>query len=436
MKIMDAFFLVNFLPFGIMALLGVFLFLWGRYKQEKWYYPLLFIIIVLIVISAWRIPVVEIARRYAMPALVPGIIISVFTIMLLPGILKYFKIKYATAIVRTAIVIILLACIAKAMRNQEQKIYLQEISEALQQDCDKNNVEKAALLILGNPGGNLVFPRSIAVIDIPKKYLNKKFTDVEADLTFLSGVLDPESLKILYPHLYLLCVEQNPDNFRTAWEKKFTEKPELIYESINRKQIAYRLYRIKSPYKTARMNQDELESAVAAGKNLIRNAQFKLCPNKSVANILRELGISINGGDDVFEPYGWYIKPDDGRWNKNYPVSITSDNEHNILTVKSNWDWVTLYSQDTLEAGKPYLISLESKTADKGRLTLSAYTYKGNNFVRDDKLREIELDNHNSRHLIPMALTNPGKIRLVLTFSGTVSVKNIIVIQCETMSAK
>lgn len=437
MEIIDAFFLVNFLPFGIIVLFGVFLFFKGGHKQEKWYYPLLFIIIVLIFVTASRVTVAEISRRYVMPALVPGIIVGIFTIMLLPGVLKHFKVKYATAMVRTTIVIILLACIVKAMRSQESKLYLQEISKSLQQNCDKNNSRKAALLILGDAGGHIVIPESIEVIDIPKNILNKKFTDADADLTSLSGVLYPESLKILYPHLYLLCIEHNSDSFRSAWEKKFKEKPELIYESINRKQIAYRLYKIKSPYKTAWMKQDELKSAIASGKNLIRDDQFKLCPNKRVDNILRGLGISINGGGEVFEPAGWYINPDDGRWNKSYnPVSITTNKDNSELTVKSNSDWITLYSRETLETGKPYLISFEARTEDKGRLTLSAYTYKGNSFASDYKLRVIELDNHYSRHLIPLQLTEPVRIRLVLTLSGAVSIKNIIVIQCEKMSAE
>ncbi|MEI8247281.1 MAG: hypothetical protein WCI51_15720 [Lentisphaerota bacterium] len=234
MTFLHGFFLVNFPPFGLIVLAGILLFFLRNDKSAKWYYPLLFIVIILVVISFWRIPVL-IDRRYAMPTLVPGIILSVFVIMLLPGILKHFNVKYATAIVRTMIVILLAACSAKAMREQKHKPYLQEIPKALQKNCDKSNVKKVLVLVFGNPGGHLVFEDTIKVIDIPPGFY------------LLENALDLKILKNQYQHIYLLCVEHITENFCVAWEEKYIDKPELVYEYVNKKQIAYRLYCIKSP---------------------------------------------------------------------------------------------------------------------------------------------------------------------------------------------
>ncbi len=273
MTLLNGFFLVNFLPFGLIVLAGLLLFFLRNDKPAKWYYPLLFIVIILIVISFWRIPIL-IDRRYAMPTLVPGIILSVFVIMLLPGILKHFNVKYATTIVRAMIVILLAACSAKTMREQEHKPYLQEIPEALQKNCDKNNVKKAVVLVFGNLGGHLVFdiaPKAIdiptqnindslanigypfiiingvhiKIICLPKQHINDKFAEPAYQISNLNGILDLKLLENQYSHIYLLCVEQIPENFCNLWMKKYINKPELVYEHINRKQIAYRLYRVK-----------------------------------------------------------------------------------------------------------------------------------------------------------------------------------------------
>ena len=56
MDFINGFFLVNFLPFGILVLIGIILFFSRKFKVEKWHSTLLFIVIVLIVLSAWRIP--------------------------------------------------------------------------------------------------------------------------------------------------------------------------------------------------------------------------------------------------------------------------------------------------------------------------------------------------------------------------------------------
>ena len=234
MTFLSGFFLVNFLPFGIIILAGIWLFFKGGYKQEKWYYPLLFFVIVLIVLSLWRIPLL-IDRRYAMPILVPGIVISTFVLMILPEILDKFKIPHANAVTRVLIVGLLFACAAKAMRVQENKDYLHDIAETIKLDCQKNNIKEVVpLLVFGNPGGRLELNNNVKTINVANRPWNNRLANVEYQLPRLEAAgLNPDILKIRYSHLYMLCIEQEPGSFRNDWEKKFDDNPELIFEHIN-----------------------------------------------------------------------------------------------------------------------------------------------------------------------------------------------------------
>ncbi len=291
MRFIDAYFLVNFLPFGLMSLAGVLLFFKGKYKQEKWYYPLFFIVIVLTVTSLWRVPVVDSTRRYAMPIMVTGIVLSAFVLMLLPGILKKFKISHANAVTRVFTAALLIACVAKAMRTQENKDYLHEIAEVIKLDCQKSNISRnVALLVFGNPGGHLNFDNNIEVINVKNEYLGCRFANAEYQCPQLNAGLNPDVLKSQYPHLYLLCVEPVSGSFGTAWEKQYRDNPELIFESISRKQTAYRLYRVKSPLKIAWLTTDESERLLANKDNLLPNGdlkkKYRVSPEDSQSKIL------------------------------------------------------------------------------------------------------------------------------------------------------
>ncbi|MFA6101911.1 MAG: hypothetical protein WCV67_12180 [Victivallaceae bacterium] len=438
MRFIDAYFLVNFLPFGLMSLAGVLLFFKGKYKQEKWYYPLFFIVIVLTVTALWRVPVVDSTRRYAMPIMVTGIVLSAFVLMLLPGILKKFKISHANAVTRVFTAALLIACVAKAMRPQENKDYLHEIAEVIKLDCQKSNINRnVALLVFGNPGGHLNFDNNIEVINVKNEYWGCRFANAEYQCPQLNTSLNIDVLKSQYPHLYLLCVEPVHDNFRAAWEKQYSDNPELIFEYISRKQTAYRLYRIKSPHKIAWTATDEFKSMLANKDDLFRNGDFKkkyrVSSEDNIAKDLLDRGIDLFGNGDVYLPDGWRINTGDG-WNANCsPVSIklTAGNT-NALNIQSK-NMVSLYSnKDTLNSNKFYLVAVRADSKTQGCLILSAYTYNiKDEFIRPFVLKEIKLSNQKNSYLIPFMLKNCEKIRLGLIFSGNVTIDNVKVISME-----
>ena len=439
MTFLSGFFLVNFLPFGIIILTGVLLFFAGNYKQEKWYYPLLFIVIVLVVISLWRIPVL-IDRRYALPTIVPGIAISAFVLMLLPGILKKIKIPYANAVTRIIIVALLAACAAKAMRVQENKDYLHDIPEAIILDCQKNNINgSVVLLVFGNTGGYLEPDNNVRTINVNNRHLNDRFADVEYQFTLLQDKLDPDALKIQYPRLYLLCVEQLSGNFHISWEKKYADKPELIFEYINRKQDAYRLYRVNSPYKFNGMATDESERMLANKNGLFKNGdlkkKYRISPESDDAKILQNRGIDLFSAGEVYLPEGWTINPYHG-WNANCsPVSIKfTEGDTNALSVQSK-DWISIYSHDLLDSNKTYLVAVQASSKTQGIINLYAYidTEKGK-FIRTILLKEIPLANKKNTYLISFQLKNCLKIRLALIFSGSVTIDNINVFGQEELN--
>lgn len=436
MSFTNGFFLVNFLPLGLLTLAGVLLFFIRNDKQEKWYYPLLLIVIVLTVISLWRAPVV-ISRRYAMPTIVPGIVISTFILMLLPEILKKFKIPYANAVTRIIIIGLLAACVAKTMREQENKEYLHDIAEAVKLDCIKSNITKnLALLVFGNPGGHLKFSNNVEIINIPNKHFNKKLADIEYQFPHLKADLNPDILKIRYQHLYLLAAEQASGRFHAAWEKRYHDSPELMFEYINKKQVAYRLYRVKSPYKFGEYPSGEFELISANKTSLLRNGDFKkkslISSEDSTAGILRNRGINLFENGNVYIPDGWILNPGDG-WAANCnPVSIKFIEGTNALNVQSK-SMVSMYSYVVLDCNKTYLIAILANSENRGCLRLSAYTYtEKNTFKQVLILREIELSNKENSYLVYFKLDDCKKIRLALAFSGNVSIRKIMVFPAET----
>ena len=436
MIFINGFFLVNFIPFGILVLAGIILFFSRKFKNEKWHYPLLFIITVIVFISLLRISVI-IDRRYAMPVIVPGIVISVFAIMLLPGILRRFKIKYADAIVRLAVAITLLTCTAKAMRFQESKPYLYKLSEAIQNDCDKNNVNKAVILIFGNPGGKLDFSPKIDVIKVKSLRARDRFINIEHQL----ATLGPEYLKISYQMVYLLCVGPESGNFAADWDNKYHDKPELVYEYIRTKdQTALRLYRLNSTYPSAWLSPDKLEK-ILVNYNILKNGDFKkqyrIPREDSSADVLESSGVSPSEDGNIYFPEGWMIDPGHGWTSSCIPVSIKMPgNLTDALNIQSK-DWISIYTEDAFDGGKAYLVAVQARAGQQGgKLTLWAYVYTADmNYVRTVSYRDIKLSRQNSRELIPFRLDNCEKFRLVLLASGDVSIKNIMAVPAE-MPAK
>lgn len=434
MTFLYGFFHVCFLPVGIIALLGIVLFFWGKYRQEKWYYPLLFLIIVLAVISIWRIPVIF-SRRYAMPTMVPGIVISVFALMLLPEILKKIKVPYAKAITRILITGLLIACVAKTMRPQEKKTYLHDISEAIKLDCQKNNIKKdVALLAFGDQGGYLELDDNVKVINIENKLFNNKFTDAEYQFSQLDKILNMEILRMTHPYIYLFCVENELDNFSRAWEKRYGEKPELVYKYIRTKdQANLCLYRIISEYKSAWIKPEEFERMLANKKSLFKNGDFKkkyrLAPEDKIAKILHDRGINLFANGDFYIPADWRINTDHG-WTANCnPVSIKFAT--NALNVQSK-DTISIYSNDTLDGNENYLIAIQANSETQGCLTVFAYTYKDKS-SHAICLKEIKLSPQRARYLIPFTFRNCEKIRLALLFSGNVTINDINVFPKEEL---
>jgi len=434
MTFLNAFFLVNFLPWGLITLAGILLFFRGNYQQEKWYYPLLFIIVVLAVISLWRIPLLR-DRRYAMPIIVPGIVVSSFVLMILPGILNKFKVSHAKAMTRVIIIVLLIACVAKTMRVQENKDYLHDISEVIKSDCRKNNIKRnAALLVFGNPGGRFNLDNNVDEINAANRHYNSHFADVE----FQFANLDTEYLKASHPLLYLLCAEPESGSFAAAWKNKFIDNPELVFEYVNRKQIAYRLYRVVSQYKSAWMTSDELEHLLTNENNLLQNGDFKrkyrILPQDNISKILQERGIKLSENTEVYLPDGWVINPGHG-WAANCsPVSIKFIEENNTLNVQSK-DMISIYSQGTLDSGKTYLIAAYASSESQGCFMPSVYTYDENDkYIRTINLKGIELSNKGNRYLIPFTLKNHEKGRLALLFSGDVSIRNVTVLPAEMVT--
>jgi hypothetical protein len=438
MSFINGFFLINFLPLGILVIVGFVFFFSGKFKIEKWRHPLLFIFLVLAAVSAWRIPIIY-DRRYAMPALVPSIVISVFALMLLPEILKRFKVPYDKAITRTAIAILLIACVAKAMRVQENKEYLHDIAEAVKLDCKENNIKgHVALLVFGNPGGHLVFDNNVKVTSVDNKPWNNRLANVEYQFRQLDrdGLNHPDVLKCQYQHLYLLCVERVSGSFQAAWEKQYIDKPELIFKHISKKQIAYRLYRVKSASKVAWLHSDEFERMLANKDDLFKNEDFKkkycISHEDDTAKILRNRGIDLFGNGEVSLPAGWTLNQYKGWTIDCNPVSIKfTEEDTKALNVQSK-AMISIYSEDMLDADKTYLIAVRANSKTRGCLGLSAYTYtEQSKYIQEINLKEIELSNKNNRYLIYFKMRNCGKIKLILTFSENVTISNIKTVSAD-----
>ncbi|MFA7231184.1 MAG: hypothetical protein WC071_07920 [Victivallaceae bacterium] len=415
-----------------MIVAGIILFFSRKFKIEKWHYPLLFIFSILIAISLWRMPVVF-DRRYALPTLVPGIVISVYLIMLLPDILKCFKVKFAVAIVRIAVVILLIVCIAKTLRFQESKPYLYEIPEALITDCVKNKIsENVILLIFGKPGGHWKFEHGVNVVEIGLRSLNRKFADVEYQFDKMDKSFNLKHLGSKYPHIYLLCVEKQEENFSLAWREKYNEPVELIYEYIrNKDNTTLRLYRIKSYYRSD-IPEVQLDKLMTAN-NLIRNYDFshKYCVDSSwdSVRILEARGLSIFSKGNIYLPDGWRINQYQG-WKRNsLPIAITVAN--GALHVKSN-GLITLYLSSSLKSKQNYLVSVEARLGKNGRLGVFAYTYdsKGT-YLETVLLQEINCNFPCKRYVFPVKLSEGDAFKLAFAFSGDVVLGKIGIIEAN-----
>lgn len=430
------FFQVIFPPLGIAALLGVCLFFLTKNKSEKYYYPLLFIIIVLTVISFWRIPVI-ISRRYAMPALIPGLVIGVYAIMLLPDILKKNKVQYSKWITRLIIAGILIACVAKTLRVQENKPYLHELPKALHEDCRKSNVAKTALLIFGDPGGHIGFNNDVKIINVENRHLNDRFADSEYQLAILDKTSNPNILKIRYPHLYLLSVEDSSGSFSNAWEKKYGEKPQLIYEYIRPKdQVAYRLYRVSSEYKTAWLNEIALNQLLDQN-NMLKNGDFsqksKVPPDDKIIEILKKRGIELKSADDLYLPSDWEIEPGLGWVKASSHVEVKlnppSDGVKSVLAISSQTP-VSLFSKTKLPGGCKYIVIVDFSGVDKSVFGIFELRYPDgkprsfNCFMAANADREIQ------RKITILDLCNlKGNVKLGLYLHrGSVFINRIYVV--------
>lgn len=422
MTFLRGFFLVSFLPFGIMILAGVWLFFRCNCKQEKWYYPLLFIISVLIAISLWRIPVV-IDRRYAMPILVPGIVISTFVLILLPGILDKFKVSSAKAITRIIIVGLLIACVAKAMRPQESKEYLHEIAEAIKQDCQKNNIKNnVVLLVFGNPGGHLELDNKIKLTNITNKNPSDRLADAEYQINLLKGTLAPELLKIQYPYLYLLCVEKTSGNFKIEWGKTYHDELELLFEYINaRNQTAYRMYRVKSPYKPAWYSEQELDKFLKEN-NILTNGDFskkvKISSNAPSIKLLRKNGIDLTIKDDFYLPEGWEINPSAGWMENCMPADIKIGNRGHALEMRCAAT-ISLFSNAKIPGGQKYVIFVKGGSAQDAIVSVLVFKYIDNKYAGYTPVIVSELDDSSKFFMAGFDLTTfNGYARLALYLSS------------------
>ena len=433
MSFINGFFLINFLPLGILVIVGFVFFFSGKFKIEKWRHPLLFIFLVLAAVSAWRIPIIY-DRRYAMPALVPSIVISVFALMLLPEILKRFKVPYDKAITRTAIAILLIACVAKAMRVQESKDYLHDIPALIKQDCQKNNVKgNVGLLVFCDPGGNFKLENNVDVINISNRKLNDRFVDEKYQFSLLQGSLSPDTLKMQYPHLYMFVIEPDCNGFSKAYNEEYSDKPELIYEYTRAKdQTRYRLYRITSEYNSVWLNPDEFEAMLIRKNNLLINGDFKskyrLLPESKIAKILKDRRIKFQENGEVFIPDGWTVDVGHGWLADCGQISFNSIENGAGLNVQSK-NPVSIYSNDLLEGNAAYLIAIQAASDTKGSLGLFAYTYTGDDkFIKTVVLQRFILDSRNNRFLVPFRLKGCKIIRLAMLFSGDVNIRNIRVV--------
>lgn len=432
MTFLSGFFLVNFLPFGIIILAGLLLFFTGRYTRESWYYPLLFIIITLIVISLWRIPLL-IDRRYVMPVLVPGILVSVFVLINLPGVFYKFKLPYASAITRIIIFILLVSCIAKAMRVQENKDYLRDIAEIIRTDCQKNNIKgNVPLLLFGNPGGYLDLDKNIVLFNIDNRYFNAKVADTDYQFGKLTGGLHPDILKIRSPRVYLLCVEEKTGNFSRDWTTRYHDNPELVFEYTNpRNQIAYRLFRVLSKNKTAWYSPEEFD-AFLKKNNIWANCDFslktKILSTDPAVVTLKKRGIDL-GDNDFYLPAGWRINTGHGWAADCSPVSIEfSDGKALNVTCGSI---ISIYSSNVLSGRNKFLFAINAGPVYKGLLLLCVYKYDKN----DKFIDAFILDNIKSeKTLILLESLNCDKIKLALLFSGEISIRNIMVIPFEAIA--
>lgn len=437
------FFQVNFVPFAVLTIVGGMMFFLAGDKSARYYYPLLLVIVTLIYISLWRMGVPLLSKRYAMPTLVQGIIISVFAIILMPDILRYFKIKYVNALVRTAIVILLVVCIAKTMREQEHKTYLREIPEAIKEDCAKYNSKKAVLLVFGNPGGVLDCGKIVNVISVENNIINAKFADVGYQFNLLKGSLDPESLKIKYSHIYLLCVEKASCSFRAAWQKQYGDTLDLVFESIrNKDQTTYRLYKISSVLNSAWLTKQELEKISVANVDLLENCNlkkiYKVQSNDKDITSIRNRGIQLNDEKEVWLPSGWRISDGHGWSAQCSPVTIyiKSGEKNNIFTINSS-EIIAFYTDTVFNNEKTYLVEIIASTMKQGCVALYAYCYKPDGkFIKTIKIDDIVPNNQSASNLIPLSinLSGCGKLRFAIATSGEVSISKIKIANAGTLT--
>lgn len=387
MTFINGFFLVNFLPFGIIVLLGLVLFFIGNYKNEKWYYPLFFIIIILAIISLWRIPTL-IDRRYAMPTMVPGIIISTFLLINLPVLCRKVKLTYALAITRVIIIGLLIACAAKAMRLQEKKDYLSDISEIIKLDSKKGSVNGlVALLIFGNIGGDVELDNNVVPITLKNRHLNGKYADTEYQFHQLDYIAHPEVLEIQYPHIYMICSEPASSNFLAEWTIKYKNCPELIYEYINRKKVAYRLYRLKSIYATTRYSEKDWDKFLNE-HNILNNGNFSkkyentLSISPSV-KLLKKNGVDLTVIENFYLPQWWDINPSAG-WQKNcMPATIEiinrADNKYALMMRSSAT--ISFFSNTMISGGQKYVLFVKGGTAINSIIHTLIFKYAEGKFT-------------------------------------------------------
>jgi hypothetical protein len=425
MKFLDGFLLVNFIPFAVLAILGLILFFIKTRQTEKYYYPLLFIIVILCVVSLIRFPFADIARRYTMPLLVPGIIISTLTLMLLPSLLKQFKIPYGKAIIRTALAIVLIICVAKALRVQEQKPYLRDIAEVIEADCKKNNVPKAALLIFGNPGGHIDVDDNVTKIEVPKKNPTDKFTDANYQLSELTGSLDLDVLKNQYAHIYMLCIEATDENFLSSVQNKYGFSPELFFEYTRQKDSsAYRIYRLRSTLKSAWLSNNELHVTTIKNNDLLNNEilidKYQVSKDCSELHKLRERGIIINDGRDIFLPLSWKISYDHGWDSSCSPVVINSNLADGKGIAISSKSMVGFYIDKIFRGNKTYVINIETEPFMRGDVWLYAYCYSPEGHF----LKNIKFMNVNKQNIIASISIQQGTdVRFALTVAGDINIK-------------
>ncbi len=442
MKLINGFFLVNFIPFGIIILIGFILFFRGKYFREVWRSPLLFIFITLVTISAWRIPII-ISRRYAMPTLVPGIVICTYVVLILPDILKKLRVKHGRGIVRILVMVSLIACVAKAMRFQESKPYINKLPKVLRKDCLKNNIKNTVLLILGKPGGNLYFDKEIKVINVKNKYLNDHCANIEFQLKQLDNKINYEKYKYQYPYLYLLCIEKKTSRFCSVWEKKYHQKPQLLYEYIrNKDKVAHRLYRITSKYKSAWMKPGELEELFSRN-NILRNGTFskkiKVLPNYPEVKILKERGIDLIHVTNSYLPMGWTINSNAGWQRECSPAQIRlmpseEDNYKFQLKMSCN-STISLFSNTIFKGRQKYWIMLKFHGKPNSLIRIFLFKYSKNKLIKIECLTRINPNQQKQQQIIAFDLNHlDGYARMGLYLaSGSVYIENIFVVPSSVL---